>query len=72
MLIRFDALSLQVEGYGPMLGVYETACDMLLDMSEACRAVAAERPDGGAVGDVTEAITLEHWRRARSLLHSHA
>ena len=55
------------EGDGPMLGVYETACDMLLDMSEACRAMAAEKPDGGGgAGDAAEAVTLEHWRRARS------
>ena len=55
-----------------MLGVYETACDMLLDMSEACRAVAAERPGGADAEDAAEAVALEHWRRARSLSHSHA
>ena len=54
----------QVEGQRPMLGVYEVVCDMLLDMSEACRAAAAERPGGAEAGDFAEAVALEHWRKA--------
>ena len=39
LMLRAAMLFVQVEGcyegYGLMLGVYETACDMLLDMSKA-------------------------------------
>ncbi len=54
-----------------MLGIYETACDVLLDMSEACRAIEADRRIKGSagedgVGDCAQAVTLGHWRKACS------
>ncbi|KAK9821981.1 hypothetical protein WJX81_001302 [Elliptochloris bilobata] len=43
--------------------VYEVVCEVLLDMSDAHRAVVAARPQGAAVGNYAEAAALEHWRK---------
>lgn len=62
--VKALTLCLQVQGRGPMLGVYETACDVLLDMSEACRATGAGTLGEAGVGDYAQAVTLGHWREA--------